>query len=211
MKTALANELWSLYAAAPASARLKQSLRAYILPYEDLLAWLPETGTSLLDIGCGVGAFAALAVQQRGYARVVGVDREEAIATAQTVHDDARLTFVAAADSAAWPDEQFDCVSVIDVLHHVPPSVQDGFLTSLLARVKPGGRVLYKDMADAPKFSAWFNRVHDLLSAQEWIRYYPLERARETILAAGFRLVHEEEIARGPYAHELLVAERPAR
>lgn len=210
MKSALAHELWSLYAAAPAGARVKQSLRAYILPYEDLLAWLPSDGKSLLDIGCGIGAFAALAVQQRGYARVIGVDREDAIATAQAVHHDARMTFVAAADSTSWPDEQFDCVSVIDVLHHVPPAVQDGFLTSLLARVKPGGRLIYKDMADTPKFSAWFNRVHDLLSAQEWIRYYPLERARETILAAGFRLLHEEDITRGPYAHELLVAERPA-
>jgi 2-polyprenyl-3-methyl-5-hydroxy-6-metoxy-1,4-benzoquinol methylase len=206
-RRAIAGELWSLYGAAPAGARVKQSLRAYIVPYEDLLEWLPA-GERLLDIGCGVGAFAALALKRRGYNHVVGIDRDEAIAIAQSALDDDRLRFLAAADAADWPDETFDCVSVIDVLHHVTPLAQETFLRALLARVGPGGRLIYKDMADTPNFAAWFNRAHDLLIAQEWIEYFPLERARRTIEAAGLSILHEAEISCGPYRHELIVAER---
>jgi 2-polyprenyl-3-methyl-5-hydroxy-6-metoxy-1,4-benzoquinol methylase len=207
-RRAIAAELWSLYGAAPAQARLKQSARAYIVPYEQLLEWLPE-GDSLLDIGCGVGAFIGLAGARHPYSKIVGIDREEAISIAQRTHDDPRMRFLAAGDFADWPHEQFDCVSVVDVLHHIAPGMQDGFLRALLERVGSGGRLIYKDMADGANFSAWFNRVHDLLSAQEWIAYYPLERARATIQDAGFTILHEEPIACGPYAHELIVAQRP--
>jgi cyclopropane fatty-acyl-phospholipid synthase-like methyltransferase len=205
--TARARELWDLYKDAPKGARVQQTLRAYILPYDELLAYLPD-GDSLLDIGCGVGAFASLAGLRKPYSKIVGVDRERAIVVARGVADEARFTFIAGDDFREWPADQFDCVSVIDVMHHVGPDYQDAFLSALLARIAPGGRLIYKDMADDP-LPALVNRAHDLVSAREWIHYYPIERASDAIVAAGLKITHAETITRGPYHHELLIADRP--
>lgn len=205
----IASRLWEGFAAAPFPTRLQQTLRSCIMPYEQVLSWLPQ-GASMLDIGCGAGAFLYLSGQNRDYAEMVGVDGERVTAQARAVNAGARHAFLATSDFHDWPDRTFDCVSLIDVMHHVAPAAQDDFLAAALARVGPGGRLIYKDMADAPAFAAWFNRAHDLLSAREWIKYYPLGKVRAALDAAGFAVRNQSAIWRGPYLHELLIADRPA-
>jgi 2-polyprenyl-3-methyl-5-hydroxy-6-metoxy-1,4-benzoquinol methylase len=77
------------------------------------------------------------------------------------------------ADSA-WPPGTFDVVSLIDVIHHIQSKDQTTVLVNAIEHVADGGILLYKDMASRPLWRAWANRLHDLISAGDWINYLEL-------------------------------------
>src|SRR4051794_8212599 len=76
-------------------------------------------GTTLLDLGCGGGLFAAAAVE-RG-ARVTGIDTDPAaVALAATEVPQATFDVRTAEDPPAGP---FDVVAAVQLLMHVPDPV----------------------------------------------------------------------------------------
>src|SRR5579863_5306975 len=90
--------------------------------------WLPESKQArILDIGCGYGEFLYL-LQKQGYGRAEGIDLDR-----QHVEIGSRLGVRnlrwgdAQAALTEAPDE-YDCISVIDVLEHIP---RDQVLTFL--------------------------------------------------------------------------------
>jgi hypothetical protein len=74
------------------------------------------------------------------------------------------------------PDEQFDVVSMIDVLHHIQPKYQEKAIADVLPHIKRGGYFVYKDMASKPFLCGLMNRLHDLASAKQWIHYCPISK-----------------------------------
>ncbi|WP_405163962.1 class I SAM-dependent methyltransferase [Nocardia sp. NBC_01499] len=95
-----------------------------------LLAQVPETARTVLDIGCGDGLLAAK-LARRGL-RVRGVDLDPAILDKATPAPD--VTFEHG-DFLDLPGT-FDVVTAVATLHHVP--LKDG-LTALRRLVAPGG------------------------------------------------------------------------
>ena len=157
-----------------------QRLRPRICPFEVLLPLVPQ-GSRVLDIGCGSGLMAGLLVQTEQASFVHGFDASrKAIDVAQRMRERLpeecreRLFFEYRSVMDGLPDESFDVVTMIDVLHHIPPKAQEGAVRNALSRVKSGGLFLYKDMAQKPLFCAAMNRLHDLASAKEWIHYCPI-------------------------------------
>ena len=59
-----------------------------------------------------------------------------------------------------WPKGCFDVVSIIDVMHHVPPERQADLIAVAAEHLTEGGLLLYKDMASRPLWRAWANRLH---------------------------------------------------
>jgi 2-polyprenyl-3-methyl-5-hydroxy-6-metoxy-1,4-benzoquinol methylase len=96
-------------------------------------------GRSVLDAGCGEGYGSAFLA--RHAARVVGVDRDEAIAIASARYRDPRLVF-RALDLMQLPSlaERFDLVASFQVIEHLPDPA--GFLGALKACTAPGGTLL---------------------------------------------------------------------
>jgi ubiquinone/menaquinone biosynthesis C-methylase UbiE len=96
-------------------------------------------GRSVLDAGCGEGYGAAFLAGAA--ARVLGVDRDEAIAIASSRYRDERLAF-RALDLMQLPSlgERFDLVLSFQVIEHLPDP--DGFLRALRACVVPGGTLV---------------------------------------------------------------------
>ena len=95
--------------------------------------------------------------------------------------------------------------SWVEVRHPSPPASQREIFHQAAARIKPGGILLYKDMAVKPWWRAWGNRLHDLLLARQWIHYAPLPQIKQWAAEAGLELQHEERYSRFFYGHELLV------
>jgi len=203
----------SIYRDAPFGARLLQSLRPYICPFDHLLAHVPA-GASVLDAGCGAGLLLALVAHFDPAAKGFGFDTSsQAIAVARDIAKrpqfGSRLQFETLRATEEWPAGGYDVVSLVDVLHHVPPSIQPGFISVALSRVRPGGLLIYKDMAHRPAWQAGWNRLHDLLLARQWINSRQMGEVRAWTCAAGATLVAERRVDIGPYAHELLVAQCP--
>ncbi len=181
--------------------------RIRVCPLERLIPHVPA-GASVLDIGCGAGLFLALLASTKTGIKGVGFDASHpAIETAQLMlkRTQANLLFTRLEAAEPWPEGRFDVVSLIDVLHHVPPSEQQDVVRRAIEKVKPGGVLLYKDMADHPWLTAAMNRLHDLLVARDWIHYVPIHRVDEWAANSGLIRTHAEAITRLWYRHELRV------
>jgi 2-polyprenyl-3-methyl-5-hydroxy-6-metoxy-1,4-benzoquinol methylase len=204
-----------LYADAGPLVRALSWGRPYICPFGPLLPWVPH-GATVFDIGCGTGLWLlTLAVTGR-ITGGVGCDlNNAAIAVACLAakrlpagSPPSGLAFRATASAEDWPQEAFDVVSLIDVLHHIPRAAQPSFLRSAWFKVRPGGHLIYKDMADRPWLFAAANALHDLVLARQVIRYLPIEEAEAVLRAEGARVLQRSAWRRAYYAHELLVVQR---
>jgi len=100
-------------------------------------------------------------------------------------------------------------VTMIDVMHHLPSTLRQTFVAAAAARLRPGGRFIYKDMDRRPRWRAAWNTFHDLVLARERVRLEPSENVRVWAVEAGLRQVASKRyVACGLYGHELLVFER---
>ena len=135
--------------------------------HERLLGSVPAGCRRALDVGCGLGAFA------RRLAPVAGeVDAIEADATIVRQARDASAGFanvnVIQADFMTWtPDEPYDFVSMIAVLHHLP---FDDAVTKAARALRPGGAlaVLGLDRAQSPFHASLRSAI--AFPASAWLR-----------------------------------------
>ena len=108
-------------------------------PRREMLPFIPEGITSVLEIGCGTGAFGALVKQQRR-CRYTGVElMEQAAELARTRLDE---VVVANIEHTNLPFEygSFDCLVCNDVLEHLVDPWQS--LKDLTKFLSPGGYII---------------------------------------------------------------------
>ena len=185
--------------------------RPRICPFESLVEAVPER-SKVLDIGCGNGLFLYLLLRAGRLREGHGVDVQRDAVTAGNAalrgFGFKQASLAIAGGPAQWPRKRFDVVSMIDVMHHLPRDRQRSTLSAACAVVKPGGLLIYKDMATTPRWAAWANRLHDLALARQWIHYLPVAEVESCAVASGLRMVGRDAIRLGWYAHELRVLRR---
>lgn len=210
----LSGEAAELYREGSWFRRHIQVWRPHICPYHLLIDSVPAEAT-VLDVGCGSGLLLGLLAARGRLRSGYGFDANaEAIRMARAMK--ARLgragdllMFEHRNVADPWPAGEFDVVGLVDVLHHVSPDNQQHVIRLACARVRRGGMLLFKDMVCRPWWQAWGNRLHDLVLAQQWIHYVPIERVREWASDCGLR---EEKSLRSRqlwYGHELSTFRRP--
>lgn len=128
--------------------------------YPDVLAEVvKEPFSDLLDAGCGTGAMLGLFKRDHPDKNYTGVDlSEKMIETAKKKHLDG-VRFVAG-DCEALPfaDRSFDVVTCSMSFHHYPDP--DKFFASLRRVLRPGGRLILRDMASNSRLLMWLmNRI----------------------------------------------------
>lgn len=203
-----------LYAAQRWRWRWLQSLRPYICPFGDVIALVPEK-SRVLDVGCGSGLFLLMLASFGRLARGVGFDvSADAIAAAQaaaTRLDRPDLVeFSVRSVAQGIPKGDWSVVSVIDVIHHIPPAFQAGFIADLCAATPPGARLVIKDMVVTPRWRALANRMHDLLMARQWVHHAGPEQVEAWVADPAFVCVHRSRANLLWYGHWTLVFERRA-
>ena len=120
------------------------------LDYIDALA--PLTGKRVLDVGCG-GGLLSEGMAARG-AQVTGIDMGEAPLSVARLHlfesglevDYQRIT---AEDMAAQHAGEFDIVTCLEMLEHVPQP--ESVIAACAQLVKPGGTVVFSTLNRNPK------------------------------------------------------------
>ncbi|RCH67442.1 methyltransferase domain-containing protein [Streptomyces sp. SDr-06] len=124
-------------------------IRSQQAMYRHVLTSLaPTEGARALEVGCGLGAGAAVAVEECGFAHVTGMDiHPEQLGRAEARNAEllgsrpARLCFTrGAAESMPFADAEFDCVYSIEAAQHFRDL---GAFARETARVlRPGGRAV---------------------------------------------------------------------
>ncbi len=203
-----------IYTEGPLLKRSLQHWRPHICPFNRLIDLGPK-GSRVLDIGCGGGLFLGILTDLCRIKGGVGFDSSaSAIDLAKTMlrrlDSEHGLTFRRISVDEPRPEGEFEVISLIDVMHHVPPKYQRALIEKIAGRVGNGGRFLYKDMAARPLWRGFANRMHDLVLAKQWIHYAPITNVIEWTRGAGLEMVDRGAVNTGWHGHEFAVFERGA-
>lgn len=124
--------------------------------YPDVVAEVAkEPFLDLLDAGCGTGAMLGLFKRDYPDRNYTGVDlSEKMIEAAKSKHMEG-IRFVAGdCENLPFPECSFDVVTCSMSFHHYPDSEQ--FFMSLKRVLRPGGRLVLRDMASKSSLVMWF-------------------------------------------------------
>ena len=198
------------YASASPVERALAWARPSICPFHLLADAVPEATPSGLDIGCGTGLFLNTLATWNRIEHGLGVDLStRAVASANTAAAalglDQNVQFLEHNLADGLPAGSFDLVSMIDVMHHIPPATQLNALREAADKVADGGLLVYKDMVSRPLWRASANRLHDLVLARQWIHYLPMTAVVETLEGMGFTVEQRRRVNMWWYGHEWVV------
>jgi len=123
---------------------------------------------SLLDIGCGDGRFLRETDQRYGNKKLLGIDYSEtAIALAKRMNPHLEFEL---RDLLVTPTSgEYDVVTLLEVIEHLPPDSLPAFITVVKGLLRPGGRLIlttpHTNVALDPKHYQHFNQagLHELL------------------------------------------------
>ena len=107
----------------------------------------PRERVRILEVGCGAGQLMAVLVKH-GYMSVYGIDM--APAAVRIARRRLAQWGMSGRVSCATPEDllvaglldSFDLIICCDVIEHIPPSQVAGFLSTLCALMRPGGRMV---------------------------------------------------------------------
>lgn len=166
---------------------------SYVAQRPDVLALVPESAQSVLDVGCSVGTLGA-AIKERNGATVIGIDLDPDMAgVARTRLDDVLIGDVEQLlSNGQWNGRSFDCIVFADLLEHL----RDPW--TVLARahdlLSEGGTVV----ASIPNIGHYTTILNLLrgrwpyrergLHDRTHLRFFTLHSIREIFAGAGLRI-----------------------
>lgn len=160
-------------------------------PRSELLHLIPSSTRSLLDVGCGAGATAALIKSKCPQARIVGIESNfEAATAAKQVMNHLIFTDLNDLQLEQIP-QGFDVILCADILEHLSDPVR--VLKILRQKINPEGRLLLS----VPNIRHWsvlapllfedrFTYADDGLLDRTHCHLFTLQEIVDTINASGF-------------------------
>ncbi len=191
--------------------RLKIKYRCLICPFISLIQKV-NYGDKVGDVGCGNGQLLVLLSEFAHPSYSFGIEiKERLIKNARLLfrksgHDRYKFELY---DGEHFPDEigDMDIIFLVDVLHHVPQKKQVDFLKNLSKKIKPGARLVLKDIDRASPFVI-FNKLHDLIFSGEIGNEISADSALNLLKENGFDIVEQEKRLMYVYPHYTLVAQK---
>lgn len=207
------------YAGLGVRVRAHTAIRWMSAPLTEVESLIPRRGR-ILDFGCGHGLL-SLAAARKAPDRVVhGVDVDEAkidaarqAAVAADVGE--AVTFEVVEHGWCPAPSSFDVVVVTDVLYLLGTEAALHVLGALAGAVRPGGRLLVKEMAAAPRWKVGVNLLQERL-AIDVVGYtkgaavspVPIDVLADRVRAVGLS-AEVRRLDRGyPHPHAIVTAHR---
>lgn len=190
---------------------LKIKYRSLICPFISLLEMI-KPGDKVADIGCGSGQFLLLAKHFANPSFVYGIEiSERLIHNANNLfkkYEEGTYDF-STFDGQHFPEalKEMDIFFLIDVLHHVPKQHQTNFITNLISYMKPGARLVLKDI-DAASPLVYCNKMHDIIFAGEIGNEISFTKAQEVLRSNKLTTLEEYKRTMYVYPHYCILAKK---
>lgn len=190
---------------------LKIKYRSLICPFISLIDMV-KPGEKAGDVGCGSGQFLLLLSEftKAGYLYGIEitprlVDNANRLFANQPQGSYSFSTY----DGNHFPQMlgEMDVIFLIDVLHHVPKGNQSTFLKDLAGIMKPGARLVLKDINAASPF-VLFNKMHDMIFAGEIGNEISMQNAIQQLQQNGLKIKQQHKRRMYVYPHYTIVAEK---
>ncbi|MEN8241566.1 MAG: methyltransferase domain-containing protein [Chloroflexota bacterium] len=181
---------------------INKGLRLY-----GLRMFLPKQGMSILDVGCGTGTY--LEFFQRYKCSLAGIDTSPAMLelAKERLGDTADLR-LGSATEMPYPDESFDLVVSMLVLHEMDHPVRLGTLKEIKRVLKPDGRVLLIDFNPGKPegLEGWRTKMiiffSELAAGRAHFRNYRdfmrINGLKGLVEPAGFNIKKQKVVGGGP-------------
>ena len=102
--------------------------------------------------------------------------------------------------------KKYDCILIIDVMHHLSKKFQKIAIESILSNMNKGSILIYKDISNKNFIKSLINRIHDFIFSCQLINYYESNRiinfAKNNL---GIRNIKKFNIQILWYDHEFLI------
>lgn len=190
---------------------LKIKYRSLICPFISLIQTV-KPGDKVADVGCGSGQFLLLLTEFAQPAHLYGIE------ISKKLIDNAHNLF-SSFSKEKYAFEQYDGVHfpaalaemdllfLIDVLHHVPKNNQEAFLKDLASIMKPGAKLVLKDINAASPL-VYCNKLHDAIFAGEIGNEMSMDRAKKLLEANGLTIIEQSKRTMYVYPHYTLIAQK---
>jgi len=168
--------------------RLKTVYRPYICPFDQILNLIPPE-SKVFDIGCGSGSLLSLIDHFCKPEKLGGIEIDDVLV------ENAKLLLSSSPvpvsvykyDGITIPEEikEYDIITMIDVFHHVPKSIQITFFDQLYQKMSKGSVLIYKDI-DAESVFVYANKLHDMVLAGEIGNEWKAKDVAANLKKSGF-------------------------
>lgn len=191
--------------------KLKIRYRPYVCPFNELLEYA-EGASSVYDVGCGSGQFAALVANFTNVKDIYGIEIDDHLVNnANEINQrfaGKKMGF-ATFDGTTIPDniKKYDLIYMIDVYHHIPTAIRDDFMRQLYSKMKPGAKLMLKDIDGSSPFVPC-NKLHDLIFAQEFSHEIGFNKARGLLTSIGFKELEARKKRTFVYPHYFILAQK---
>ena len=165
--------------------------------YPDVLEEVTnEPFSDLLDAGCGTGAMLGMLKKDCPDKNYTGIDlSEKMIEAAKKKHFKEIKFIVGDCEALPFPNDSFDVVTCSMSFHHYPNP--EKFFMSLRQVLRPGGRLILRDMASGSRFVMWFINhieipiVNSILKKGD-VHCYTKNDIQRLCIASGLKLERYE-------------------
>jgi len=212
----------ALAAATQRYAKTPRKFRYYALAkyrmdpcYRALAARIPA-GSSVVDLGCGLGMLAVLLGELGQGRQALGIDWDEAkVAAGQVAAAGLPAVTLQRADAREFVVPPCEVVTIVDVLHYYEPAVQTAILARAAAALRPGGLLLVRETDPARAGGARLTRsIERLMVRLGWNRgptvyYRPIEALHADLRALGLSSSQVEVAGATHPGNVLLCAQKP--
>lgn len=192
--------------------RLKVYYRPVVCPFVELIQQV-RPGEKIGDIGCGSGQFCLLLGEFAKPSYIYGIEISERLVqnAHQLFQQNSKVPFdFETFDGIVFPEKirELDLIFLNDVLHHVPKNNQHDFLKNLVAIMKPGARLIIKDI-NKESLLVYCNKMHDLVFAGEIGNELKFEQTRTWLEALGLKVLEHTKKRMYVYPHYTIIAKKP--
>jgi 2-polyprenyl-3-methyl-5-hydroxy-6-metoxy-1,4-benzoquinol methylase len=186
---------------------LKFFYRPFIFPLYPMLENV-KPDAHILDIGCGSGFFLCAVNIETKATKLHGLEIDpKLVSLAQNNLKALNLQAkVELFDGLNCNQDvaKADLIFLNDVYHHVPVPLRKEFLHNIASSMKPGARLVFKDINGSSLIWKLFNKLHDFIFSGEMGSEISLKEARELISNQGLKIDEQYCARHAIYNHFLI-------
>jgi len=194
-------------------ARLYSAIRFFILHYrflDEIGQYLPSSGL-VLDVGCGYGLsaqyLAAMYPNLRIRAMDVNAMRIERAAEAARRMKLDNVEFRVGDAREFVCDEEIQGAFMFDLIHHIPQESVAPLIASLAAQMKPGCKLVIKDVEPRPLHKLIYVWLTDkMVDYRAPVHYWASADVRQLLDTLGFDVYRHSVLEHLPSPHVVYIA-----